>query len=147
MSKNTIIVLVGILVLGLVGFFLLKPQTNTQVPPQTQEVSEPSPSESPQAATGGAMMKEEASMVKISSAGFSPKSITIKAGEKVIWTNDDSANHTVNSSPHPTHTDHPFLNLGLMKTGESKSVTFDTAGTYKYHDHLNPSLTGSITVE
>lgn len=146
MSKNTIIVLVGILVLALVGFFLLKPQTNTQVPPQTQEVSQPTPSQTPQTASEDAMMKEE-NIVKITSSGFSPKSVTIKVGEKVTWTNDDSANHTVNSSPHPIHTDNPFLNLGLIRMEESKSVTFDSAGTYKYHDHLNPSLTGSVTVE
>lgn len=146
MSKNTIIVLVGILVLALVGFFLLKSQKSPQVQPETQQ-AEPTVSEPPQTATEGAMMKEEANMVKISSTEFSPKSITVKVGEKVAWINDDSANHTVNSNPHPTHTDNPFLNLGLIRMGESKSVTFDKVGIYKYHDHLNPSLTGSVTVE
>jgi len=53
----------------------------------------------------------------------------------------------VNSALHPTHLEYPPLNLGVIKPGESKSLTFPEAGTYKYHDHLNPSLFGSVTVQ
>lgn len=143
MSRNTLVAAVAVILLILVGWYVVKPKSTT--PPETVQPSQ-TPTTSPSSASEGAMMKE-VTIVKITSVGFSPQTITIKAGDKVTWTNGDSANHTVNSSPHPIHTDNPFLNLGLIKPGESKSVTFEKSGTYKYHDHLNPSLTGSVTVQ
>lgn len=147
MSKNVLIAGVVIIVLALAGWFLLKPQ-NQSVPPAPSDVtSTPTPTQSPTPTATAEAMMEEKNLVTISSSGFSPKKITIKVGGSVTWVNSDTQDHTVNSSPHPTHTDNPFLNLGLIRPGEKKSLTFDKAGTYKYHDHLNPSLNGSVTVE
>lgn len=147
MSKNAVVVLAVIILLVLGGWYYLqskKSSNNQQVStPQTStETMSASPSES--ASPSGMMSKN---VVKITASGFNPQNMTIKAGESVEWMNDDSENHTVNSAPHPTHTAYSLLNLGVIKPGESKSLTFPTAGTYKYHDHLNPSLTGSITVQ
>lgn len=146
MSKNVTIGIVVVLVL-LTGFYFYKSQKNTanvstptpQVTP-TENPSSASPSASPSQTMGN-------NVVKITSDGFNPKNITIKVGDTVTWMNDDSADHTVNSAVHPTHTVYPPLNLGLIKPGEQKSLAFPTAGTYKYHDHLNPSLNGSVTVQ
>ncbi len=146
MSKNTIIAGVVILLVLIGGWYLLKPKSTTTENPQTAQTPLPQESASPSAASEGAMMKKE-TMVSITSTGFSPKTITVKAGDSVTWTNNDSANHNVNSDPHPTHTLYPFLNLGTIKPGDKKSATFEKAGTYTYHDHLNPSLTGTVTVE
>ncbi len=146
MSKNLIVAVVVILILAVGGFYFIKSQQNAPVSP-SQEVSSPTPAQTQApAASEEAMMKGE-TLVKITANGFSPNSLTVKAGEIVTWQNDDSANHTVNSAPHPTHTAYPPLNLGVIKPGDKKSLTFDKAGTYKYHDHLNPSLTGSVTVQ
>ncbi len=146
MSRNLVIAVVVILIIA-AGWFLLRPKQPVVVPApsvQSQPVSSNSASPS---ATEGAMMKDK-SIVDISSNGYSPQSITIKAGESVTWINKDAANHTVNSDPHPTHTLYAVLNkIGLLKPGESKSVQFPTPGVYKYHDHLNPSLTGTVTVQ
>ena len=142
MSKNTVIAGVVIVVLILAGWYLMRPKGTTT--PEVSQSTPPAATESANASPS-AMMAEK--KVTISSTGFLPKSITIKAGESVTWTNNDSANHTVNSDPHPTHTLYPFLNLGLIKPGAEKSVTVSETGSYTYHDHLNPSLTGSITVE
>lgn len=80
--------------------------------------------------------------------GFTPETVTIKVGDSVTWVNSDLKNHTVNSDPHPSHTAYPSLNtIGLLKPGEKKSLVFPTKGTYGYHDHLNPSHTGTIIVE
>lgn len=144
MSRNATIGIVAVVLVLLVGWFYIKSQkaaTSMQTPPSSQTTQ---PSESP--ATESAMPAEK-NMVKITADGFSPKTITVKVGESVTWTNADTENHTVNSAPHPTHTAYPPLNLDVIKSGTSKSLTFPTAGTYKYHDHLNPSLTGSVTVQ
>lgn len=142
MSKNVVIVAAVIVVLAVGGWFLTRPKQT--IAPEVTQTPTPTVSESGQASPSAVMTQ---SLVTISGAGFLPKSITIKAGESVNWKNTDSENHIVNSAPHPTHTAYPPLNLGLIKPGEEKSLVFKAAGTYKYHDHLNPSLTGSITVE
>lgn len=87
------------------------------------------------------------SVVQITSSGFTPQNITVKAGESVTWVNEDTESHQVNSAVHPTHQVYPRLNLGVIKPAETKELSFPDAGSYKYHDHLNPSLTGSVTVE
>lgn len=146
MNKNVLLAAAIVLVLAGGGWYLLQSQYNA---PSTSPVSQvtPTPAEpSLPSATEGVGVNQK-TVVKISADGFSPQTITIKAGETVNWENEDTADHTVNSAPHPQHTDYPPLNLGVMASGENKSLTFTKAGTYKYHDHLNPSLFGSVTVE
>ena len=138
MSRNLVIAVVVIVLLVLVGWYLTRPK---------QTVAPQAPT-APPIASAGAQMKEEVGVVTISQSEFSPKNITIKVGDSVTWMNSDSANHTVNSDPHPTHTLFSILNkVGLIKAGEKKSLQFTTAGTFTYHDHLNPSLMGSVTVQ
>ena len=87
-------------------------------------------------------------MVTITSTGFFPKEITIKLGDSVSWTNNDSVVHTVNSDPHPQHTQFTTLNqISRIAAGEKKSLKFEIAGTFKYHDHLNPQLVGTVIVK
>lgn len=147
MSRNLVIAVVVIVLLVLVGWYLTRPKQT--VAPQDQSTQVPVSTESSApVASAGAQMKEEEGVVTISQSEFSPKNITIKVGDSVTWMNSDSANHTVNSDPHPTHTLFPILNkVGLIKAGEKKSLQFTTAGTFTYHDHLNPSLMGSVTVQ
>ena len=80
-------------------------------------------------------------------SGFSPAQISVKVGDTVTFKNDSATSVQVNSSPHPAHTQFPELNVGSIAAGESKSVTFTTAGTKKYHNHLDASQSGTIVVE
>ncbi len=86
-------------------------------------------------------------IVTLNSTGFSPQTLTIKAGETVTWVNRSGKNATVNSSPHPSHVDYPPLNLGSFADGETLSLAFPKPGTYSYHDHLDATAWGTITVE
>ncbi len=101
--------------------------------------------------TGAMVDKEKTVMtetvVSITSSGFSPASVTIRAGETVKWVNNDTSVQNVLSAIHPTHQVYPPLNLGNIQPGGSVSLKFPTAGTYKYHNHLKPTLTGSVTVQ
>jgi plastocyanin len=86
--------------------------------------------------------------VLITSSGFIPSTLTIKVGDTVTFVNKDSKPHWPASDPHPTHTNYPgFDALRPLKTGESYSFTFTKQGAWGYHDHLNPSLRGTIIVE
>jgi plastocyanin len=76
--------------------------------------------------------------VAISNFSFSPQEITIKSGDMVVWTNNDSVTHTVTGSG---------WGSSSLKQGETYSRTFDTVGTYEYYCTLHPSMKGSVVVE
>lgn len=77
--------------------------------------------------------------VVVSSAGFSPNSLQINAGQTVVWTNRDRAAHWIASDPYPQDNYLPSLNSSSsLKAGSSYSYTFDRSGTYAYHDNLHP---------
>src|SRR3989344_7400933 len=86
-------------------------------------------------------------LITYTDSGFSPAQVSVKAGDTVTFKNDSKASVQVNSAPHPAHTQFPELNIGSITAGESKSVKLTTVGTKKYHNHLNPSQTGTIVVE
>ena len=78
--------------------------------------------------------------VKISNFTFDPPQMTVKAGTKVTWSNDDDIPHTV------TSTTLAFKSAAL-DTDDKFSFTFTTPGTYKYFCSLHPHMTGTIVVE
>src|SRR3989344_7254139 len=86
-------------------------------------------------------------LITYTDSEFSPAQVSVKVGDTVTFKNDSNAAVQVNSVPHPAHTQFPELNIGTIATGESKTVTFTTAGTKKYHNHLSPSQNGTIVVE
>ena len=86
-------------------------------------------------------------VISYTESGFSPAQVTVKVGQSVEFKNSSDSNVQVNSAVHPTRELYPILNIGVIAPGESTSVTFDKAGTYKYHNHLNASQTGQIVVE
>ncbi len=148
MSRNAVITVIVVLVLIIGVWMLTRPGKQVVQTPQATETPISTDSASPSDASAGATaMTEQKNLVKISSDGFTPKSITIKLGDPITWTNVDTENHTVSSDNHPTHLLYPFLNLGIIKPGENKSLTPARIGTFTYHDHLNPSRTGIITVQ
>jgi plastocyanin len=84
--------------------------------------------------------------VEMKNIAFAPKEVTIKAGEKVTWTNKEAAiNHDV--TPKGETTSWNSSGKGGIKPGESFEKTFDAAGTYEYfcQEH-GTSMSGTITV-
>lgn len=146
-------VILGIIVYGLIYYFFFAKkggynynQTGNQYPTTQQVTTRPSVSpSSSQTATPSTTTQQH--LVTLTPNGFSPTNLTIKAGSTVTWTNNSGQPATVNSDPHPTHTDYPPLNLGQFANGGTLSLTFTKPGTYGYHNHLNPSERGSIIVQ
>ena len=89
----------------------------------------------------------EEATINLTKSGFTPQTLTIKAGTKVIWINESGNAAAVNSANHPTHQVYPPLNLGEFEDGENLSLVFNTPGTYKYHNHLDATEFGSVVVE
>lgn len=78
--------------------------------------------------------------------GFEPQTLTVKKGTKVVWMNKSGDEGNVSSAFHPTHLVYTPLNLGDFSDGANVLLVLNEAGSYKYHDHLNPSRFGSIIV-
>lgn len=70
---------------------------------------------------------------------FSPATVSIVAGDTIRWRNVDSRNHQVVS------TTGTFASP-VLRPGRTYSFRFDVAGTYRYRDALNPSVTGTVRV-
>lgn len=100
-------------------------------------------------ATTSALSSLQPAQVAIKRTGFSPTTVTIKAGQSVTWTNRDKVAHKVNSDPYPTDDTLPGLNSKIKLVPNSTfSYTFEKPGTYLYHDDLNPyKLKGTIVVQ
>jgi plastocyanin len=101
--------------------------------------------------SGGGGGSSTGTTITITSAGVSPKNLTVAQGTQVTFTNNDSVNHDIASDPHPIHTDCPEINqVGFITPGQSKQTgNLNTVRTCGYHDHNLPSvssLQGTITI-
>lgn len=86
--------------------------------------------------------------VHMTANGFSPQEVTIQKGETVVFINDDSQNHWPASNIHPTHEIYPeFDPKTTIAPGKSWEFAFDKAGTWKYHDHILSTQSGTVIVE
>lgn len=139
MNKNLLLVLGLLVFILVVGGYLLMNRGSSSIPTGNQ-----SPTSAPSAPTEKNTAKNT---VTLNSNGFSPSTLTIKKGETVTWANKSGQEATVNSDPHPTHTNYPPLNLGSFQNGTIFTLTFDKIGSYGYHNHLNPSQKGTIVVK
>ncbi len=142
----------GIIYAGVYYFFLAKKggyNSNQQGQYQMQPYGQKQIDTSTTTSQGkpNQVMQQAQVNVTLTANGFSPATLTIKAGKKVTWENKSGSTATVNSNPHPVHTAYPPLNLGNFSDGGTLSLTFDKPGTYGYHNHLNPSQSGTIVVQ
>jgi len=79
---------------------------------------------------------------------YTPREIPIKVGTPVVWTNKDTAGHTVTSG-NPGDADFGSLfdsSFPLMKTGATFEHTFDTAGEYPYFCQVHPWMVAKVIV-
>lgn len=84
--------------------------------------------------------------ITIENNEFAPKVASVSANTKITFINIDNRAHQIASDPHPTHTDLPELNSGVLYKEESFSLVIDTPGEYKFHLEDNPSVGGMIIV-
>jgi plastocyanin len=82
--------------------------------------------------------------ITIQTFQFRPTPIEVKAGTRVIWTNQDDILHTVTSGT-PERRDQRFESA-LEGEGTSYSFIFTQAGTYPYFCDRHQSMRGEILV-
>ena len=95
--------------------------------------------DAPKSAASGSVSAEPA--VDIVNFVFEPKSLTVKAGTSVTWTNEDTALHSVkDTSPLSTPVS-PDLGKGA-----TFSITYAQPGSYSYICGIHQYMTGSVQV-
>lgn len=157
MSKNSYIIIGIIIIIVIVGatFFYGELGRRKAVAPTqplsnvTQEAGEKS-----DGVTAASPVQDN--VVTYSDSGYSPQILQVKAGATVTFKNESSESLWTASAIHPTHKVYPTTGGCLGSTfdeckgddpGSSWQFKFDIPGTWKYHNHLNPSHTGTIVVE
>ena len=93
----------------------------------------------------------ETTTITITSAGASPKNVSVAVGARVLFVNNDSGPHNMTSDPHPEHNDCPEINqVGFLSAGQSRETgNLVIARVCGFHDHDAPgqqNLQGSITI-
>ena len=81
-----------------------------------------------------------ATSVTVSDFQFAPARITIQQGDTVTWTNDGP-------TPHSSTSENGVWDTGIFPEGESRSHTFNEAGTFAYICTPHPNMTGTVVVE
>jgi plastocyanin len=96
-------------------------------------------SSSTEATSSGNGASAAPTKVTIKDFAFGPKSVTVKVGQSVEFTNTDGVTHTATSTS-------GAFDTGDLDSGASKAVTFAHAGTFPYHCSIHNSMTGTVTV-
>lgn len=101
---------------------------------------------------------KNATVVMMTPDGFEPKAISVSAGTTVVFLDRDSTGMWVASDAHPTHEGYAGTDTAThcpdvtgtafdqCAEGPRYGFTFRNTGTWKYHNHLHPEMTGTVTV-
>jgi hypothetical protein len=107
-------------------------ESNTNVSESQEEQEVPTPS--------------ERVTITFTNNGFEPNDLIVKKGSIIVVLNESSNDVQFSSDEHPSHRDNDEMNLPVLSKGQSESFTATKTGTWGFHDHLNESKTGTITV-
>ena len=85
--------------------------------------------------------------VSMASVQFEPKDLTVKAGETITFTNNESIPHDVHKTSGPGE-DFASGPPGGMQEGDTFELTLDQPGKYEYVCNVHaPGMAGTITVK
>lgn len=82
---------------------------------------------------------ERSAKVEIVEFTYGPDPVTVQAGGKVIWLNQDTAPHTATA-------DDGSFDTGVLERGKLKSETFKQPGTFTYFCEIHPTMHGTVKV-
>lgn len=177
MTNKVLYIIVAILVLAGVGFYIYnnhqkapasvvdnsanstspaaqQPATTNNSAPATTAAPTGQTNNTPAAPNQGHFSNEadvsgqaQVHQVIYNGTSFNPSSLTIKAGDIVVFKNQSNADFWPASNPHPTHTDYPEFDAKQnIPAGSNYQFKFLKVGTWGYHNHLNHVIGGTIVV-
>jgi plastocyanin len=111
-----------------------------------QPTAAPAPTAAPEPTAAPAAPAPSEAIVSMIDFAFEPAEIRVPAGTTIVWPNNGQKQHSA------TAVDGSF-DTGLYGPGASRSITFDTPGTFRYYCvlHAPPDgssgMSGTIIVE
>ncbi|HEX3087809.1 MAG TPA: cupredoxin domain-containing protein [Ilumatobacteraceae bacterium] len=79
-----------------------------------------------------------AGAVGIADFKFDPPTVNVPVGGTVVWTNNDTQQHTATSAGN--------FDAGAIQPGSTATVEFKTAGTFAYICSFHPFMMGTVVV-
>ncbi|MBU6141601.1 cupredoxin domain-containing protein [Patescibacteria group bacterium] len=132
---------VVVLILVVWGIMALRGGQQTNQPSNPTAAAVPAPYTGPvQAPLSGTDLAKASPDVSINDGSFSPGSVTIKQGDRVIWVNKGTNVHAVTS-------DGGLFQSLILNPGQRYQFTFTVKGTFTYHDSTNTGMTGTVIVQ
>ncbi len=80
--------------------------------------------------------------VSIATFDFMPKTVKVKAGGAITWTNEDKALHNAQTDNGAKGA----FNTKDLETGAAKEITFEEPGIYAYYCVYHRFMTGKVEV-
>ena len=92
---------------------------------------------------------------------YVPDTVHISVGQEVVWVNESDVLFWPASNIHPTHAAYPGSGIQKCYTSEKDTVfdaceatgsgsrysfVFNTAGKWRFHDHIDPRASGTVIV-
>ena len=124
-TPTSIIIVVIVLAVAVIGYFGYKSSYKTS---------------SNNSTNSSTTSKVQPNTVSLENLSFQPGTLSVRVGDEVTWTNNDSATHTVVADDSSFQSDQ-------LDNGSSFKHVFNKAGTYQYHCGIHPSMTGKIIVK
>ncbi len=87
------------------------------------------------APAGGSAMPR----LRIAGYAFHPETLTVRAGTKIIATNNDATAHTATAKS-------GAFDSGTLKPGQTRRFTLNKPGVYQYYCQFHAFMTGTIKV-
>jgi len=100
----------------------------------------PTPTPTPTPPAAGSPVSITAGAISKTDTAYSPNPISVRVGESVTWTNNDTIAHTSTA-------DGGAWNSGTIAAGASFTQTFSSAGSFPYHCSFHPGMIGTVTVQ
>jgi len=75
--------------------------------------------------------------IHIKNFAFEPSEVTVPSGAKVVWVNDDGAQHIIKAAG---------FESAALSNGAAYEHVFSEPGDYPYSCGIHPSMQGKITV-
>jgi plastocyanin len=162
LRKHIVLAVIAVLFFGL-GYYAYTQYNEApivQEDPHPQEIVENN--NPPQTPDSTPATNASEHVITYTDSGYAPKSLTVKKGDTVVYKNNSAKNMWPATAKHPAHEVYSGTTLAQhcpdaagtafdackgIAPGASWSFVFNKTGTWFYHDHLTPTLFGSVEVQ
>lgn len=96
--------------------------------------------------TGACQSVHDSHKVTITNGKANPFHTQARQCDTLTFINEDGTVRDIAFGPHPRHDVYGGESDVTVRKGYAKTITLNQSGTYLFHDHLDPDITGDFTV-